>query len=176
MNRITQHTLEIFSSLVIFVSALLSVPACSAGQDDAVQVLPGAVEALHEYDLACVEEGGKLWGASLCGPMLVVDPASRIVTANAADTGGLLQPSGDLFVGEYPKVVRPDEVIPETIRSMKRLLEMRIENLMLFTAGGRIVSNGREALATCVDYLEGVSDEVLNLHEKSRILQDTPWA
>jgi len=86
--------------------------------------------------------------------------------------------SGDLFVGEYPKVVRPDEVIPETILSIKGLLDRKIEEMTLFTAGGRIVSDGRTALKTCADYLEAVSKEILGLHNQGLSYErsvDTIW-
>lgn len=34
----------------------------------------------------CARDGGKLWGISLCGPMLFVDPATREVVANQPDS------------------------------------------------------------------------------------------
>jgi glyoxylase-like metal-dependent hydrolase (beta-lactamase superfamily II) len=74
--------------------------------------------------------------------------------------------SGDLFVGERPRVIRPDDVIPQTILSLKKLLETKTTDLVLFTAGGRIVRNGRRAVQTCVDYLEDISEKVLEVAQK----------
>ena len=47
-------------------------------------------------------DGGKLWGKSLAGPMLFVDPRSRIAVANQADEEKKLKPEGGVFVGTLP--------------------------------------------------------------------------
>jgi hypothetical protein len=47
-------------------------------------------------------DGGKLWGRSLNGPILLVSPATREVIANQADLEGKLAKSGDVFVGRLP--------------------------------------------------------------------------
>src|SRR5439155_13555331 len=39
-------------------------------------------------------DGGRLWGRSLAGPILFVDPATRAVLADSADLEGLLRPLG----------------------------------------------------------------------------------
>ncbi|MFT3878090.1 MAG: alpha/beta hydrolase [Gemmatales bacterium] len=48
------------------------------------------------------EDGGQLWGKSLSGAMLFVDPKTRDVVANQADAEGLLKPEGSVFVGKLP--------------------------------------------------------------------------
>jgi hypothetical protein len=50
----------------------------------------------------CDRDGGKLWGHSLNGPILLVSPATREVIANQADLEGKLAKSGDVFVGKLP--------------------------------------------------------------------------
>lgn len=45
---------------------------------------------------------GKLWGTSLKGPMIFVEPRSRRAVANSPDGEGLLKPEGSLFVGTLP--------------------------------------------------------------------------
>ena len=50
----------------------------------------------------CTRDGGKLWGISLCGPMLFVDPATRQVVGNQADSQAGLTLNGDVFVGHLP--------------------------------------------------------------------------
>jgi hypothetical protein len=50
-------------------------------------------------------DGGKLWGKSLAGPMLFVDPRSRFVVANQADEEKKLKLDGGVFVGTLPSNV-----------------------------------------------------------------------
>ncbi len=77
--------------------------------------------------------------------------------------------SGDLFVSESIKVLRPEEDIRMIMESMRRLLMLTAkerENLTLFTAIGKIVPDGRKALAECLAYLEGLSEGTFRLHDK----------
>jgi hypothetical protein len=69
-----------------------------------------AAAAFAEAKVICGREGGKLWNHSLCGPILLVDPDTRIVIANQADPGGVLKPLGpaftaQLFTGKLPDAV-----------------------------------------------------------------------
>lgn len=50
----------------------------------------------------CEADGGKLWGKSLCGPSMFVDPATRRVIANQADAQGQLKAEQGVFVGRLP--------------------------------------------------------------------------
>lgn len=50
----------------------------------------------------CDRDGGRLWGHPLCGPILLVEPETRFVTANQADAKGALAASGPLFTGQLP--------------------------------------------------------------------------
>lgn len=45
-------------------------------------------------------DGGRLWGRSLAGPILFVDPVTRTVLADSADTEGRLSPLGPYFTGQ----------------------------------------------------------------------------
>lgn len=47
-------------------------------------------------------DGGRLWGKSLDGPMLFVEPRTRFVVANQADAEGALKPAAGVFIGELP--------------------------------------------------------------------------
>ncbi|MBS7249247.1 MAG: hypothetical protein KIH08_01445 [Candidatus Freyarchaeota archaeon] len=49
---------------------------------------------------------------------------------------------------------------------MKKIAELPTKRLILFTALGRIVPDGRKALQTCIDYLEDLSREAENLAQK----------
>lgn len=46
-----------------------------------------------------------LWNKDLYGPILLVDPKTRQVFANEADTAGILKQNGDLFTGTLPESI-----------------------------------------------------------------------
>jgi len=76
-------------------------------QDESFPIdLAAARQAIAEARAACETDGGALWGVSLCGPLLLVEPQSRAVVADQAPaeppTEGRLEPRGDLFTGELP--------------------------------------------------------------------------
>lgn len=64
-----------------------------------------ANRAFQEAERLCGRDNGKLWGISLCGPMLFVDPNTRDLAANRSDKEGRLSNGGDVFVGKLPKDV-----------------------------------------------------------------------
>jgi glyoxylase-like metal-dependent hydrolase (beta-lactamase superfamily II) len=66
--------------------------------------------------------------------------------------------AGDLFAREKPKFIRPEENIGEIVRSMRTVLELSGERLVLFTSVGKIVEDGKKALAECIGYLEGLAE------------------
>jgi hypothetical protein len=82
------------------VAGLLLAPA--AAPASAAIDPTGAAQVFAEAKVICARDAGKVWGRSLCGPILIVDPADRSVIANQADTGGALKPSGGMFVGVLP--------------------------------------------------------------------------
>lgn len=47
----------------------------------------------------------KLWGKELYGPMIFVDPKTRKIFANEADTAGVMQPDGNGYSGILPTKV-----------------------------------------------------------------------
>jgi hypothetical protein len=47
-------------------------------------------------------DGGRLWGRSLAGPLLFVDPVTRTVVTDSADTEGRLTPWGTYYTGQLP--------------------------------------------------------------------------
>src|ERR1044071_6508127 len=50
----------------------------------------------------CARGGGRLWGRSLCGPMMFADPNTRAVLASEPDREGFLKRSGEVYVGTLP--------------------------------------------------------------------------
>jgi len=67
--------------------------------------LDRAKNVLEEARLACAEDGVRLWGRSLCGPLVLVDPQSRFAVANEADGGGVLKAQSGVFAGVLPSSV-----------------------------------------------------------------------
>jgi hypothetical protein len=53
----------------------------------------------------CARDGGRLWGLSLCGPMMFADPSTRAVVASEPDRDGLLKRSGEVYTGTLPASV-----------------------------------------------------------------------
>jgi hypothetical protein len=62
-----------------------------------------AQKYFQEANALCTRDHGQLWGVSLCGPMLFIDPDTREVVASQADGEGRLVKKGDLYVGLWPE-------------------------------------------------------------------------
>jgi hypothetical protein len=62
--------------------------------------LADARRAFADLDAACRADAGALWGRSLCGPVMIVDPATRFTVAN--EVGGTLVARDGLYVGTLP--------------------------------------------------------------------------
>lgn len=73
-------------------------PAPAAAAVDPV----GAIKVFDEAKTICDRDAGALWGHTLCGPMLLIDPVDRSIKANQADAGGVLLASGPIFAGVLP--------------------------------------------------------------------------
>jgi len=92
-------------AFVLFVLAALA-PTWAAASIDPAQ----AESIFQQANAICTRDGGSLWRHTLCGPMLLVDPDDRSIVANQADAGGILKPSGTVFIGVLP----PSEAISDT--------------------------------------------------------------
>lgn len=92
--------------LVLFVIAALLSPAAAVGNSPSAHqpaIDPQlASQYFQEAQALCNRDDGKLWGLSLCGPILFVERATRTVVANQADKEGILTKSADAFVGKLP--------------------------------------------------------------------------
>lgn len=53
----------------------------------------------------CTTPAAQLWGRELAGPVLLVDPATRRVYANQADSQGILIGKGTVYTGSLPVAV-----------------------------------------------------------------------
>ncbi|HKG94722.1 MAG TPA: hypothetical protein VKA84_22605 [Gemmatimonadaceae bacterium] len=69
-----------------------------------------AVAALGEFDELCRAHGGVPWGVPLCGPIVLVDPPSRLAVANRPDPERAFVSLGSALVGRLP----PDVPIANT--------------------------------------------------------------
>lgn len=58
--------------------------------------------ASAELTAMCAADAGRLWGTSLCGPFIAVDPRTRAAWANQADLGGVLVPGAGGWIGVLP--------------------------------------------------------------------------
>jgi len=90
---------RIFAVTAILGSATCAMPAAAS---------PSAAEATRLFDEAkaiCERDHGKLWGRSLCGPILLVDYTDLAVLANQPDGEGKLTRDGKLFRGVLPESV-----------------------------------------------------------------------
>jgi hypothetical protein len=64
-----------------------------------------AARAFQEACWASEDDGGALWGKSLYGPMIFVDPVTREVAANQPDAEGVLKPKDGIWSGKLPPSV-----------------------------------------------------------------------
>ena len=69
----------------------------------AAEITPA--QAIEEAKSICQADGGALWGVSLCGPLLLVDSATRTVWASEPDGEGKLQAEGAIFTGKLPNEI-----------------------------------------------------------------------
>jgi hypothetical protein len=61
-----------------------------------------AAQYFAEAEALSRQDGGRLWGVSLYGAIILVDPESHQAVANQADGEGRLTKSGRVFVGKLP--------------------------------------------------------------------------
>lgn len=76
--------------------------------------------------------------------------------------------SGDLFVSDQIKVLRPEENVGKIIESMQKLIDIETElktELTLFTAIGKVVPQGGRVLKSCLDHLDQIGT-------RARYMQD----
>ena len=69
-----------------------------------------AAATFREARVICDRDGGALWGRSLCGSVLLLDPTDLSLVANQRDGNGVLKPEGPVFTGILP----PTEIVANT--------------------------------------------------------------
>lgn len=56
-------------------------------------------------EAAAASQNQSVWKENVYGPMLLVDPSSRVTYANTPDSAGILQPDGGIYKGVLPTTV-----------------------------------------------------------------------
>ncbi|QBX37436.1 hypothetical protein E4M02_01405 [Brevundimonas sp. S30B] len=82
-------------------AALLLLSATGVAARSQPEVVP-AVAAFEQARSLCEADGGRAWGVSLCGPMLIADPATRRVIADMDGLETPLEREGAVFRGHLP--------------------------------------------------------------------------
>ena len=91
-----------FAAGVAFAAGLMRVYASAQAHEMPI-AQSQARQYFEEAQTLCDLDHGRLWGVSLCGPIMFVDPQSRYIVANKADANGVLKAEGNVFVGYLPK-------------------------------------------------------------------------
>lgn len=79
---------------------LLALP--SVGFAQALPDASAAGAVFQRMQQLCAADDGKAWGVSLCGPVLLVDPASRQLVASMDGADTALERDGPVFRGRLP--------------------------------------------------------------------------
>jgi len=84
----------------VFVTALSVTWVPATAQQSIDESL--AEQYFQQAESICAKDNSTLWGIKLCGPMLLVDPATRSIVANQIDKEGNLTKKGKVFSGKLP--------------------------------------------------------------------------
>ncbi|MCO8029328.1 transposase [Brevundimonas diminuta] len=85
-------------------AALLFLSATGVAAGAQPEAAP-AMAAFEQARSLCEADGGRAWGVSLCGPMLIADPATRAVIASMDGLETPLEREGTVFRGCLPDEV-----------------------------------------------------------------------
>ena len=89
----------------VFLPCFAAIAAQFAGAQSKTIDVAQAKQYFAEARRICEKDAGKLWGKSLCAPMIFADPQTRGVVANQADAESRLKEQDGVFVGELPPEV-----------------------------------------------------------------------
>jgi hypothetical protein len=84
------------------VSLLSVISVLASAQEPPSIPIETAQTYFAEARSLCQADHGQLWGISLCGPIMLVDPRSRSIVASEADAKGMLKAQGGVFIGFLP--------------------------------------------------------------------------
>ncbi|HSU94953.1 MAG TPA: hypothetical protein VLI43_14690 [Gemmatimonadaceae bacterium] len=86
----------------LIATLLGAMPLAARAQSAPPISIDSAKAAFAEATSLCSADAGKLWGVSLCGPIMFVDAPSRSIVANESDGKGVLAPKDGVFVEVMP--------------------------------------------------------------------------
>jgi hypothetical protein len=90
----------------VLVLSCLVMPVFAAGKTAVSQIdLDAARQQFQAAQEICGRDGGRFWGVSLCGPIMLVEPQSRLVVANQKDSEGVFKEAGGVYTGSLPTSV-----------------------------------------------------------------------
>lgn len=89
---------------LIISFCLIACEAASRAQTSSIDTAL-AHQYFDEAEQICRADSGKLWGVSLCAPMLFVDRKTRLIVANKSDAENRLTKEGNVFTGRLPERV-----------------------------------------------------------------------
>jgi len=87
---------------VAVVPLLLCISIVSRAQTPQPIPIDSARRDFAQARALCTADNAKLWGVSLCGPIMFVDAPSRSIVASEGDAKGVLRASDSAFVGVLP--------------------------------------------------------------------------
>ncbi len=89
---------------VAFIAALALIATALTDFADAANLSDGAAE-ISKAGRLCSADGGRLWGVSLCGPLMLVDPETREFITDRDGTETPLKRQDGFFRGVLPSEV-----------------------------------------------------------------------
>ncbi|MFL6584443.1 MAG: hypothetical protein ACJ8KU_07985 [Chthoniobacterales bacterium] len=95
----------VYSGKMLKISLLAA--AAILATKSAADAPPGSEQSeiagyVQEAAAICHQDDGALWGTSLCGPLLLINPGTREVFANQHDSEHQLREEGGVYLGKLP--------------------------------------------------------------------------
>lgn len=97
--------MRLAGKVAIFVGSLLAaVPGMASESSSPTAPIPfdDARAVFDRAQVLCTRDHGRLWGVSLCGPVMLVEPKTRRIVASQADAEGRLEAHDGVFAGILP--------------------------------------------------------------------------
>jgi len=92
-------TRRVCCALSLLFLPALSIDAAAQSAADSAAALTG----VREFNAACRHDGGRLWGVSLCGPLVTVDGSTGLAVATQLPPAGQFTTRGALWIGQVPE-------------------------------------------------------------------------
>jgi hypothetical protein len=88
-------------SRFLIALSLVAMPAAAVAQTAADSA--AALTGVREFNVACWRDGGRLWGVSLCGPLITVDGQTGLGVATELPPEGQFALAGAVWIGRVPE-------------------------------------------------------------------------